>query len=96
MPGADADRGKQAILKVGCGACHTIPGVRWPRGKAAPALDGMSGRALIAGRVPNQPELLAMFIRNAPSLAPRTTMPEMPLTEQESRDIAAYLYEVGD
>ena len=94
MPIADAGRGKQAIERVGCGSCHNIPGVRWPKGEAGPALEGMTQRALIAGRLPNEPELLAAFVRNAPALVPRTTMPAMPLTEQESRDVAAYLYEI--
>jgi mono/diheme cytochrome c family protein len=95
MPTADPDRGRQAILSAGCGACHSIPGIRWPRGKSASALEGMAQRALIAGRVPNEPELLAAFVRDAPSLVPETTMPAMPVSEQQSRDIAAYLYEVS-
>lgn len=96
MPVADAGRGKQAIERVGCGSCHTIPGIRWPEGKVAPALDSMAERALIAGRVPNRPELLARFVRDAPALVPGTTMPAMPLSEEESRDVAKYLYEIGD
>jgi cytochrome c1 len=56
----------------------------------------MAERALIAGRLPNDPQRLAEFIRDAPSVLPEATMPAMPLSEQESRDIAAYLYEVSD
>jgi mono/diheme cytochrome c family protein len=96
MPTADPDRGRQAILAVGCAACHTIPGIRWPQGKSASALENMAERALIAGRVPNEPELLAAFVRDAPALVPETTMPAMPLSEQQSRDIAAYLYQVSN
>jgi cytochrome c1 len=96
MPTADSDRGRQAILSAGCGACHKIPGIRWPQGKSAPALEGMAERALIAGHLPNDPQHLAEFIRDAPSVLPEATMPAMPLSEQESRDIAAYLYEVGN
>lgn len=95
LPLADAARGKLAIERVGCGSCHTIEGVRWPQGRAAPELRGLARRAMIAGHVPNRPDLLAAFVRNAPAIAPGTTMPAMPLSEQESRDIAAYLYEVG-
>lgn len=95
MPFADASRGKAAIERVGCASCHSIPGIRWPKGKGAPALEGLAERALIAGRIPNEPQLLARFVRNAPAVAPGTTMPSMPLSEQESRDVAAYLYEVG-
>ncbi len=78
--------------RVGCGACHQIPGVRWPQGKVGPSLEGFADRALIAGQLPNQPQTLAAFIRNAPALSPNSGMPPMPVTEEEARDIAAYLY----
>ena len=92
MPFADAARGEQAIARAGCGSCHTIAGIDWPQGKVGPPLDGFAGRALIAGRVPNTPESLAAFIRNAPAMVPGTAMPAMPVSEAESRDIAAFLY----
>ena len=92
---ADAERGRELIQKVGCATCHTIEGIDWPKGRAAPEIRGLGGRALIAGRVPNRPDALAAFVRNAPAVAPGTTMPPMPLTERESRDVAAYLYEIG-
>lgn len=95
MPLGDAARGKQVIEKVGCASCHTIPGISWPRGKAAMPIRGLANRAMIAGRVPNEPELLARFVRNAPSVLPGTTMPAMPMSQEESRDVAAYLYEIG-
>lgn len=91
----DAARGKLAIERVGCAACHTIDGIAWPRGTTAPAIEGLAGRALIAGRLPNRPDVLAAFVRNAPALVPETAMPAMPLSEREARDIAAYLYEIG-
>lgn len=95
MPLASAERGKQAIERVGCASCHRIKGIDWPKGGVAPAIEGLGGRALIAGSLPNKPEMLARFVRDAPALVPETRMPAMPLTEQESRDIAAYLYEIG-
>ena len=95
MPLADAARGKLAIDRAGCGSCHTITGVAWPKGKVGPPLDGLSDRALIAGRVANTPGNLAAFIRNAPVAAPGTTMPAMPVSGRDARDIAAYLYEIG-
>lgn len=95
MPQADARAGLAAIERVGCGACHAIPGLAWPRGRAGPHLGGMAERALIAGRLPNRPEVLAAFVRNAPALTPQTAMPAMPLSKAEARDIAAYLYRQG-
>ncbi len=95
VPLADPERGKLAIERVGCGACHTIEGIGWPQGKVGPALAGVQQRGLIAGRLPNRPDVLAAFVRNAPALIPDTAMPAMPLTEREARDVAAYLYEIG-
>lgn len=92
MPEADAARGLEAIERAGCGACHVIPGLAWPEGRVGPSLKDFAGRGLIAGRVPNRPDLLAAFVRDAPALVPGTTMPAMPLSEEESRDVAAYLY----
>jgi cytochrome c1 len=91
MPEADPARGLEAIARVGCGACHVVPGQRWPRGTVGPALAGFGERTLIAGRLPNRPDLLAEYVRAAPDVLPGTTMPAMPLTPAESRDVAAYL-----
>ena len=93
MPIADPAHGIALIKQVGCGSCHTIPGVGWPQGKVGPSLDGLAERALIAGQLPNRPDILAAYIRNAPALVPGTGMPAMPLDDQQARDIAAYLYE---
>lgn len=95
MPTADPQKGLRAIERVGCGSCHSIPGVDWPQGSAGPALDGLAARALIAGRLPNRPDVLAAYIRNAPALIPGSGMPAMPVSQDEARDIAAYLYEKG-
>lgn len=94
-PLASAARGKLAIERVGCASCHTIKGIGWPEGKTAPALAGLDRRALIAGQLPNRPDVLAAFVRNAPAMVPGTAMPAMPLSERDSLDVAAYLYEMG-
>ena len=92
LPQADAARGKAAIERVGCGSCHAIPGLGWPQGRVGPSLAGFAGRGLIAGELPNRPDILAAFVRDAPSLLPRSTMPAMPLSREESYDVAEYLY----
>src|SRR5690606_7846227 len=70
MPLADVERGRQAIARAGCGSCHTIEGIDWPQGQAGPPLRDFGDRAPIAGHLPNRPDLLAPYIRNAPVLAP--------------------------
>ncbi len=92
MPGTDPVAGLEIMKKVGCASCHSIPGIAWPKGGVGPGLDGFADQALIAGRVQNRPEILAAFVRNAPAVVPGTSMPAMPLTPEESRDVAAYLY----
>jgi cytochrome c2 len=92
--GGDAARGRAIVAggAYGCTACHAIPGMPGPQGSVGPPLDGMAGRALIAGQLPNKPEVLVAFLRNPPSLVPATGMPDVRLGLDEARDIAAYLY----
>lgn len=95
LPGSDPRRGLAVIERAGCGACHTIPGLDWPQGRVAQELAGISDQALIAGELPNRPEMLAGYVRDAPRLVRESTMPAMPISEAESRDVAAYLYSLG-
>jgi cytochrome c1 len=90
--GGDPARGRAHIARVGCGVCHVIPGVHGPGGVLGPSLAQFGSRLYLAGSLPNRPPVLEQFVRNAPSLVPNTAMPDLPLDEQEARDIAAYLY----
>ncbi|WP_426052101.1 c-type cytochrome [Brevundimonas sp. SL161] len=92
IEGGDASHGLIVMKRVGCAACHRVPGVAWPTGKVGGSLDGFAGRSLIAGRFPNQPDTLVRWLRDAPSLSSETGMPPMPITDADARDIAAYLY----
>lgn len=88
---ASIERGKQAAERLGCGACHTMPGIDWPRGRVGPSLAGFGDRTMIAGRLPNQPETLQRFVRNAPSLVPGTAMPAIPMSDRDAQDLSAWL-----
>jgi cytochrome c1 len=97
VPDAAAmERGLAAIERAGCAACHDIPGLDWPRGRTGPSLAGFDDVGAIAGALPNTAENLAAFVRNAPAAKPGSTMPAMPLSEGEARDVAAYLYGMSD
>lgn len=85
-------RGADLIAELGCGACHAIPGIRTARGRIGPPLDGYAHRAVIAGRLPNTPENLTSWIRDAPSIDSRTAMPAFPIEDRQAKDIAAFLY----
>jgi cytochrome c2 len=90
----DAERGFALVSSgaYGCAACHAIPGIRFPKGNVGPPLAGMAGRSLIAGHLPNRPDLLVAFLQNPSALAPLTGMPNVGLSAEQARDIAAYLY----
>ena len=90
--GGDAQRGLDVIEEAGCGSCHTIPGVRNARGLVGPPLLWWSRRTFIAGELPNTPENLVRWIRSPESVEAHTAMPTLGLTDQQARDVAAYLY----
>jgi cytochrome c2 len=92
MTGGSPARGKEVIRRYGCAACHSIPGVAGARGQVGPPLDGIANRTYLAGQLTNTPENLIRWIRDPQSIAPGTAMPEMGVTEQDGKDIAAYLY----
>lgn len=92
IAGADPAEGLAIAERVGCAACHVSPGIDWPAGVSGPSLEGFGDSPLIAGRLPNQPDVLTAWLIDAPSLSPETGMPPMPLTEAEARDVAAWLY----
>ena len=88
----DAAQGRELIASFGCGACHTIPGIRSARGMVGPPLTGLGRRTHIAGRLPNHPDLLVHWLLDPPGLNPRTLMPNVGADEQQARHMAAYLY----
>lgn len=96
ISGADPARGVAVMERVGCAACHATPGIDWPQGRAGPSLEGFAARPMIAGRLPNQPDVLTAWLIDAPSLAPETGMPPIPITEAEARDVAAWLYTLDE
>jgi len=92
LPGASAERGRQALAAMGCAACHTISGVRGANGKVGPPLDGIAERTMIAGEIPNTPANMIRWIQNPQAIEPGTAMPSLGVSEPMARDIAAYLY----
>jgi len=87
----DAKAGRAALERHQCGACHVIPGVAGARGAVGPPLSGYGRRVYLAGKFPQDPALLERWIRDAPSMDAHTAMPATGATEEEARNIAAYL-----
>lgn len=90
--GGAADRGHAVIVAKNCGSCHVIPGIRGAQGMVGPPLMYIGRRTYIAGELPNNPDNLVQWVRSPQSVEPKTAMPNLGLSEQQARDVAAYLY----
>ncbi len=90
--GGNPASGKELIRRYGCQGCHSIPGIRDAKGMVGPPLDHLSKRVYVAGELPNTTANLMHWIQHPHEVHPRTAMPEMGVSEQDARDISAYLY----
>jgi cytochrome c1 len=87
----DAEAGKTLMGRQACGSCHLIPGLQQSNGLAGPPLDHFGRRTVIAGVLPNTPGNLARWLKSPQAAVPGNAMPDMHLSEQQARDIAAFL-----
>ncbi|MGH9342942.1 MAG: c-type cytochrome [Terriglobia bacterium] len=92
VTGGIASLGKQIMVQRKCGSCHTVPGIPGAHGVFGPPLTSIGDRTYIAGNFPNQPNNLVHWIMSPTSMKPKTAMPDLGLSEQQARDVAAYLY----
>ncbi|MDQ3570610.1 MAG: c-type cytochrome [Actinomycetota bacterium] len=87
----NAELGKEAIQKYGCGSCHTIPGVKEADGLVGPPLTHFAERSFIAGQLANTEENLARWIRDPQAVEPGTAMPNLHVSDTDAQNIAAYI-----
>ncbi|OLP57933.1 cytochrome C [Xaviernesmea oryzae] len=92
MTGGDPTRAPALFRRYGCGGCHTIPGIAGADGKVGGRLDGLSQQVYIAGVVPNSADALIAWIVTPQRFSPHSAMPATGVSEDEARDLAAYLY----
>ena len=90
--GGDPTAGAVEIRNIGCGSCHKIPGIPGVQGLVGPPLDSMSRRIYLAGVLRNTPENMMAWLRDPQKFIPGNAMPNMNLSEEQSRNITAYLY----
>jgi cytochrome c len=95
VTGGDPGRGVVALRAHGCGGCHVVPGLPEARGAVGPSLVGLATRTHIAGRLTNGPLNLMAWIQSPRSIDPGTLMPDLGVSKDQARDIAAYLYSLG-
>ncbi len=87
----NAARGKEAIERHACAACHAIPNIRGSGGNVGPPLGKIGERSYIAGVLPNTQANMVRWLRNPQAVVPRTAMPNLGIDEAEARDMAAFL-----
>ncbi len=85
-------RGRDAFLREGCGACHTVRGTP-ANGTPGPDLTHVGSRlSLAAGRLDNHAGTLAGWIADSQGIKPGNLMPSMNVFSGEDlRAVAAYL-----
>lgn len=90
--GGDPSPAPALVREHGCISCHAVPGVPSVDRGIGPDLTGLPDRLVLAGQVPNRAEELVRWLLEPQEVVPGTLMPDTGLTEQEARDVAAYLY----
>ena len=83
--------GSALFVAKTCFVCHTVRGTI-ATGTAGPDLTHLMSRDTIAaGVLPNNPEKLRAWIRNPEAIKSGSKMPVIPMTDDESNQIVAYL-----
>jgi cytochrome c2 len=86
--------GRELLSSYGCGSCHTIPGVKGADALVGPPLTSFAKRSYVAGQLSNTPENLARWIQEPQQVEPGTAMPDLGVSAEEARNIAAYLLQL--
>ena len=94
-PDVDLAQGRAALIRYQCGACHVIPGIRDATGRVGPDLTDLHRQVYIGGVVVNSADAVADWIENPRSHSPATAMPDLDVTPDDARAMAAYLLQHG-
>jgi cytochrome c len=92
LTGGEPARAPALFRRYGCSGCHTIPGIPGADGQTGTPLIGLSKHVYIAGVLENRSDNLVAWIVSPQSFSPQTAMPNTGISEQEAKDLAAYLY----
>jgi cytochrome c len=95
LTGGDPELGRKKLGQHSCVSCHMIPGISNGQGALAPPLASWSKQQMIVDMFPNTPSNLEQWIQNPSRLRPGTSMPDMNVSAEDSRDMAAYLYSLN-
>lgn len=87
------ERGRQIFLNNTCVNCHAIAGTT-ATAAVGPNLTYLGSRSVLgAGIIQNNPENLGKWIQNAQSIKPGVLMPAYRFSNEDLRDLVAYLLE---
>jgi cytochrome c2 len=92
LTGGDPAPAPALMIRYGCSGCHSIEGVPGADGRVAPPLIGLLDRVYIGGTAYNTPDNLIAWIAHPQQFAPHSAMPETGISDNEARDVAAFLY----
>ena len=90
-PSGDVAAGAALIDKLGCGSCHSIPGIVDAAGLVGPPLEHIASRQFIAGLLRNTPDNMAQWLRFPQKIVPGNAMPDLAIDESDARQLTAYL-----
>jgi mono/diheme cytochrome c family protein len=88
---SEVEEGKRVMQQHACATCHNIPGITGATKTVGPPLGGMARRSYIAGVLPNSRENMIAWLVSPPKTKPQTAMPDLGLSEEDARQVAAYL-----
>jgi|GEM_PF-3469772 caa(3)-type oxidase subunit IV len=88
----NVELGREFWIMKGCTGCHMAPNIPGG-GQIGPNQGHFSQRPTIAGGVlPNTPEAVENWIMDPQKYKPGTLMPNLSVTEQQAKDLTAFLY----
>jgi cytochrome c oxidase subunit 2 len=84
--------GEKLFQAKGCVGCHSLNAVNAPKGMIGPNLANVGARSYIgAGSFKNTDETLARWIQNPQLMKKGVLMPNLGVTAEEAKSLAAYL-----
>ena len=90
--GPEYAQGEKLFMTKGCMGCHSLQAVKAPKGLIGPNLANVGSRSHIAGGwLKNTDENLERWIREPQAVKKGVLMPNLGVTEEESRALRAYL-----
>ena len=91
-PIGNAELGREFWLTKGCVGCHMAPGIE-AGGQIGPNQAHFSQRPTIAGGLlANTPDNVEKWLKDPPAVKPGTLMPNLSLTDEQIKDLTAFLY----